>query len=450
MTLGIYAVAVVCALAMGNYLGHGTLGRALLLGAGVPFIFVCLVVPLSKLLVVVLVVLPFPLVSNGLGGQPLHFVLIPGLLLLSLMQRLRLRFPSNVLLIPLGMFTLGGVVSTFNGHEPIGQLPGLVSLLFGLLFMLLTASVTMQVPVRLLAIAAVGLSGVVMSLVGVLQVFIPTLPLPGLLGSPNATETLGSLGTASRLVGPMGDYELFAEFLAIICFIQIWEIFNSRRFSRRLAWTVAAGLSLSAILATGTRSAIIQLSLELLVYASFRRRRLHTAVKLLVVVGGALLIVFPLIQPLSTGARLADRFSLIGTQGTGWDGLINRSTIWRSFLAATDAYSPRLFGVGPKYDYEGVGFFPHSLFLYLVVTLGVVATIAFALFLLILAMQLIQTWRRRRDESALMLAAVLVGFIANEIKIEFFRLVHYQAFVWALLGLSLAALDRGARRQVVQ
>jgi hypothetical protein len=443
LTALIYVVAVLLAGAAGWYLGHGAAGRALLIAAGVPLVLLSLNARLSSLTAVLVFLMPFPLVSNALGGRSLHLLLIPAFLLMALAHRssASLKLPKDAPRLPLLAFALATLISTIVSDQPGEQVLACALLGLGLAFMLVVATVGVDEPARRRAIAAMGICGLCMSVVGILQIYWPTLPVPGLLGNPTATENLGRLGTASRLAGPMGDYELFAEFLAMTCFVQLWASLNAKRVLNRALWSAAAGISLVTIFSTGTRSAIVQLTLEVLLYGVIRREHLTAGLKLAVTGGLALLIALPMLQPVSSGARLGDRFSMLGTQGPGIEGYINRYAIWQRFAAAADLRFPELFGRGPRYDYEGIGLFPHSLFLYLLTTVGLVATIAFALFLLALVVRLLLTWRRQRSETALVLAVILAGFTTNEIKIEFFRLVHYQAFVWALLGLSVAALD---------
>jgi O-antigen ligase len=123
-----------------------------------------------------------------------------------------------------------------------------------------------------------------------------------------------------------------------------------------------------------------------------------------------------------------------------------------------------ILGQGPRYMMDGglqgatypgweYDHYPHNLYLFLLVTIGVVGLIAFMNFFLA---PLVRCWKVLRRighdlyEGTFIKTGVVifVVILIDQLKVEFMRmsLVDYWHFIFALLGVFVAVCDRANRR----
>lgn len=395
-----------------------------------------------------LTLLPLPLYFKG--GQ-LHAVIVPFFIALLYVRRSELQGKAawhRSLWWIIGFIVWTSLLVVGNGLEQ-RQILGLLTYVLGIGWMWALASSLTSSSSIVFALKSVGGSAILINGIALLQYVHPGLHLPGVPTGSAATQVVGS-ATFTRLAGPLNDFELFGEYLAIALVVQLWLASYSRG-RHRVIWLAAAGGTAFTIALTGTRGALLQLAVEVLVLIAAtggRSRRRYTTT--LATAGLGVIAAFGIFGSRVAGV-LGSRLSAGQTSAhSGLAGLLNRDAIWRMFFARTGLVTLRSLGRGPSYPYGEVGFFPHSIYFFLALTVGTAGMVLFVGFILHLLTALI----RRRHESTYnpLLVAVLCGFLVNEVKIEFARYIHYQLFIWSFLAIAIASASggRSARTETVR
>jgi O-antigen ligase len=262
-----------------------------------------------------------------------------------------------------------------------------------------------------------------------------------------------------RLVGPFGGAPgICAEYFALMIILLAYEAFVVKRKGRLYLYALAA-LNLVYLLGTANRGGFIVLMLAFPAFLYLFRKEIGTVramrIFMTALVCGAVV---------STGVVAYTKFGNMFNRLTSTMELKGgvpktRSGVWPETWAGIKE-SPWV-GYGP-----GVGFdrevplttpavratgFPHNLYLFLLVTVGVFGFVAVLGFLLRIGWHL---WaaRKRTYESEYVKGLVRLGpllmavFLVDQIKIEFLRFdfVDYQQFILSFFGILLGLSDRMA------
>jgi hypothetical protein len=242
---------------------------------------------------------------------------------------------------------------------------------------------------------------------------------------------------AGRFVGSLGDYELVAEFYGAIILL----CFTAVLFDSSGKWRIASAAlvlpSFILLLATQSRGPVIILSAVLPLLSLTSAFLFRESVRKIVGVAGALVVaVLASIGTLST-LPLFTRLSSIQLDG-GIESTLNRASVWDYFTQLPRFVQSGLVGNGFDYPYEQIGTFPHSLYLWLLWSGGVVALTFFGLLALLLMFKLFRGITLRRSAS-LSAAAIVVYILVDEIKIEAARTSPSVCFLWVVLSLAILA-----------
>jgi hypothetical protein len=243
---------------------------------------------------------------------------------------------------------------------------------------------------------------------------------------------------AGRFVGSLGDYELVAEFYGAIILLSLTAIF----FDSSRIWRLASGALLIPssilLLATQSRGPIVILCVViplLAILSAFLFRQ--SAGKTLTVVGILTVGIFASIGTLSTLPLFA-RLSSIQFDGN-IESTLNRAGVWDYFTQLPRFVEAGLIGNGFDYPYEQIGTFPHSLYLWLLWSGGIVILVFFVFLASLLSGKLLRGIFLRR--SASLSAAVTVLYILlDEVKIEAARTSPSVCFLWVVLSLAILAV----------
>lgn len=256
-----------------------------------------------------------------------------------------------------------------------------------------------------------------------------------LLGSGRAVN-LGPFN-AGRFTGSLGDYELLAEFYGAMILLGLTAIFfdNCRRW--RLAAAVLLLPSFIILLATQSRGPIVILCVvgPILALVSAVQFRKSTG-KIFAVTSVLAAIIYFSIGTLST-LPLFERLSSIQFEGS-IESTLNRAGVWGYFTQLPGFVDAGLIGNGFYYPYEEIGTYPHSIYLWLLWSGGIVGLVFFALFVLLLLFKLLVGISLRHPAS-LSAAAVVLYLLLDEVKIEAARTSASVCFLWVALSLALLA-----------
>jgi O-antigen ligase len=264
-----------------------------------------------------------------------------------------------------------------------------------------------------------------------------------------------------RLGGPFGGAPgIVAEYLALMTIFVVYEAMNSSRRWRTCLFALT-GVNVALVVATGNRGGFATLVVGFIGFLYIFRRTLGAyRVTQLSALATCLFLLGSVIVTELTGFNVMfDRLSGV----TELEGGIpaTRQYVWpQAWQRFTEV---PWFGQGPIWKlpneehgvyYPGHVFFsyPHSLYLYLLVTTGVVGMTAFAVFFFSLAARYLRAARDDRHESEYVIGLVrlapllLLVFAVDQIRIEFLRPVFsdYQQFVFGLFGALLGLGDRSS------
>ena len=260
-----------------------------------------------------------------------------------------------------------------------------------------------------------------------------------------------------RLTGPFGGAGTISEYLVIMIFMIVHQMINTRRLAVRWALLGLLVTDLILLVTTGARGGYVVLVgagiLFLWMFRSIlgpaRTIRLALGGGLLVVAAGVFAVTFTDFDRLFQ--RLEDTQIEAGIPDT-------RAVVWP--IAWEEIKTRPLFGQGPRLrfpdeengaTYKGHKFilYPHNLYLFLLVNIGVTGLIAVLIFL---GTPLYRCWKLSSngladpyDASFARISVVIMAvFFMNQIKIEFLRfaLVDYWHFIFALLGILVGFCDR--------
>jgi hypothetical protein len=381
----------------------------------------------SRLLTAGTLLCAMPIPINLAGGVSLQTLLLAPLgLALILTKSAKQRFSADVALLSCLLLVL---VVTFLA-SPEDAFPGVVSWLAFVLWLVAVPCVGRSVePRRLVQLLAItGLIAAGLSAIGQLTHI-------SVMGHPLANTSLEvAEGLSSqRFAGVLGDYELFAEMMAISGVLCVW--LASRYWGIRLVlWAAGAMLCFAELLFTGSRSAIF-LAVGGAVAAFLAKGSVARRLAALSVSAVLGYVLSGVIVGAMADSQLIARVLNIPREGS-FSEMLNRGSVWLPFIHSEHPFNSVL-GYGLTYPYDQIGYYPHSLYLYLGYSLGWLGMVTFGV-VLILCVGRIARGISAHQEIAYPLGLVLGIFVLNQIKIEFTRIDSYMLYVASLIGCCLA------------
>ncbi|CAN7498373.1 O-antigen ligase family protein [Arthrobacter sp. LjRoot14] len=242
---------------------------------------------------------------------------------------------------------------------------------------------------------------------------------------------------AGRFVGSLGDYELLAEFYGAIILLGLTAIF----FDRSRIWRATSGIvivpSFLILLATQSRGPILLLCVVapvLILISAFQFR--EAAGKIFAVVAG-LALAFGVFMGTLSATPLFERLSSIQLGGS-IESTLNRASVWDYFTQLPQFVNTGILGNGFEFPYDAIGTFPHSLYLWLLWSGGLISLTSFGLLVSILLCKLMRGIFLRHSAS-LSAAAIFVFMLLDEVKIEAARTSPTVGFLWVVLSLAILA-----------
>lgn len=271
-----------------------------------------------------------------------------------------------------------------------------------------------------------------------------------------------------RLVGPFDNPGSTAGYFALMTLVCVFQIMFSTGRRRFLVWMVT-GFNLMGLVATGNRAGfLVLLAMSPLLLIAYRRELGARKVIQYSIAGMAVLAIAAAIAVTYTDFnQMFTRLDTVteteggvpATRAEGWPVAIGKikKDPWFGegphFWTAEDAED--VGQLQAEFDEEGAldtafDHYPHSLYLYLLRTVGVFGLLAVIGFF-------VRTWfilyrATRRDSIAEYQSAILrlglfliPAFLISQITLEFHRpnTMDYAQFIFALMGLLVGVSDRG-------
>lgn len=467
--IAIYISAMLLAIFVGRICVHPSKMNLLIFATFIMGL-ACFFIPLKSLLYIIVFSIPFPIyiTFQGKDAATITTILIIILFLFWLSKlmitRHSLLVTRDKIILPILLLALIYIISFAKvpsslAGPAIRRLLGYLSslMLFSLLvyhtrdlkglFRLIHIVNTIVFLQALVAIAQVFIP----DKVGFLQIFSPRL------GTVSAWITQISGEWAFRARGTIGDYELLAEWFALVIPLQLYMVSYHPKY--RLPYIIFLLFSTTGLVLTLTRGAVICLGIGIIFFYILLIKRQHSnrvgLVKFiapLVLISGGFFFIIPQFM-----SFFSSRFAFIKMRElsiTSFFDAINRGALWRRHLPIIKDLT--VFGHGPylpgSLGLRGIGSL-HSLYLTLLYQIGIVGLFAFLWFVAILFKRLMSAFRFVEDECKYALIAVctsvLLIFLIDEIKIEFVRTAPTSqftllifAFIFIVSNISSNKIDR--------
>jgi O-antigen ligase len=417
--------------------------------------------PLKVSIGILLIFIPFqPIETPRLGSAN---IIMTYVLFGALLLRGRIRYLPMLWAILLVVFAYLLSISQLNRALYVDHGLQLFFLVSGFLVMILTYNLVREArDSRLIVNLFIGVNILVL-IYCLVQLSVGPGERMYFFGSEHLWMHRNRGGGDPRLVGPFGTTGCTAAYLMSMTVILAYEILHSRGWRRNLLLGIVAA-NLGMMIATGNRSSFILLIGSMLWFLYLFRAELGfvrivqaLTASAVVLVGAAFFIVN------YTGFnvmfdRLEDTHFVEG-------GIPDtRRVVWPRAWAAFEE-KPWL-GHGPNLEQERVlryrnvhrdqllMNYPHSLYLYLLVTVGIVGTLAFLLFFIAAAARVLRSASTGNFASeyergwVLVGSIVLVAFFLDQIKIEFLRggTTDFAHFIFAIFGWFIGCADEARAR----
>jgi O-antigen ligase len=446
------AIAIVVGLVLGQQIYNpqprimkGLIGMAVLY-AGWRF-------PIPVSLSAFLILFPFPFVITYGSSNTIFVFLITAMWMAQIVLRTTRPVGRTLLDLPILLLMAAYLVSFGTVSHPMALAMGLgnVSTILAGVFVyyIIVNSVrdeaTLRRMVNILIITA-NLTFVV----GLYELIFPGKPfIKGWILSQSSYLASDHI-VGVRVGGPFGDFELYAEYTAMMFPIMVFMLTRAQGMRARVFWGGITLLNLFILMATVTRGATISLFVGMC-YLLYRLRRAMTFRQTLFSVSLGALVMFLLDFYLSHYTVSGSIFGrLINTKFI--DGMPDSRTFWPQIIERIQQRPWT--GHGPYYEFGEFGrekltkfFWPHNGYLYYLHTVGIFGTSAF---LWIVGRLWFDSKRRSvgtltssNYPRSLLLVwhIVLTIFLVDQLKIEYLRNQHYQFFPWIVFGLMVATLN---------
>ncbi|MFK5951079.1 MAG: O-antigen ligase family protein [Methylococcales bacterium] len=258
----------------------------------------------------------------------------------------------------------------------------------------------------------------------------------------------------ARLAGPFNAVGITAEYMVIQVYMVLYRFFYVNSRKEKMFLLLLIMLNMGVMVGTGNRTAIIVTIIAALIFfALFKRQlgslrliKLGSVAALLFVVASSLMIAF------TDFNVLFDRFSETGADEE--KVLDSRSVIWP--LAIERIQEEPLIGHGPRIRLieeserriNGHEFmpYPHSLYLYVVYTIGFIGLFVLAISFLVLFRLFSSGLNSRHKDTFIrgmprLAILILIIIMIDQMKVSMMRfsLTDYQQYVAAILGLLVGA-----------
>ena len=455
------ATALVVALLLGSQILHPN-GRVIKALAGVLlFVAAYRAEPFWSLcFIAIMFLFPFEIT---LGSSTMIFVLLTTMIYLARLTLNRVP-PLKGTPVDAGIGLLAGVyVLSFYNISNAYVLHRALFNMFGIatsftLFYLIANFVRTEQQLRTF-VNVLGVSIALASFVGLFELFFPGRALIPHYILSGQLEVAKLIQKGYRVGGPLRDYELFGEFMAMNFFLALFISRQARTPNLRFFATLLAVICVFMMLTSVTRGAAVSFLVGViyLLWSIRRKLKFRDLVSILLASTFFYLAMEFVVTNFTRSGSVMKR--LLGTR---FVGLIPDSRAGGWGPALQRALEHPFIGHGPFYDLgkseslTGHGLYvwiwPHNQYLYYLHTVGFLGLAAF----LFIALRLLFLSVRERaphlsDGSyprALMLtlSVMMVVFLVDQTKIDYLRNPIYQYYPWMIMGL-IAATHRILRQQ---
>jgi O-antigen ligase len=416
--------------------------------------------PLRISVAILLVLIPFQPVATSYGSANviMTYVLFGALLIRGRLRYAPMlgRFLAVLFAYLLSMSQIPRSVYVLHGVEIIALLSGF--LVFFLSYNLSRESESADYLVNVLVIA-----NVLAILYCLIQLTVGSGESIRLFGSRDFALNQNRGDGDARLVGPFSEAGLTAAYFMSMTLVLVYKAVNAVGRTR-VVFAVVAVVNVAMIIATANRGSFLVLIAGLLwfLYAFRSQLGFSRIVRVLTV---SVIVIFGSASIVATYTDFGQMFDRLAKTTETEDGIpTTRAALWP--VAWENIKEKPILGHGPRIvqqkelryrnvpDEQLVAPFSHSLYLHLLVTVGVIGTLCMLFLLFGMVWRVYASVRQGEFTNeyekgwAKVGIIVLSCFLVDELKIEFLRYttVDYAHFVFLLFGLFLGRADDALAR----
>lgn len=264
------------------------------------------------------------------------------------------------------------------------------------------------------------------------------------LGDPKFANVL--VVSELRVKGPIHDFELFAEYLAVNIIFLLFMISRAKNMVYKTALIVLEMVVIGLLFATATRGAfmVLVIGFGLMLWHFRKTLRFDRLVYIVSGLAAAFFVTGYIVLTFSPSSNIFERFGATTFQKGIPD---TRTRAWPETWERIKDHP--IIGHSPTWDIynKGLGAFhwPHSVYLFYWYIGGILALLSY-LFLLYRLFKHSRKWMVNTfghpsypRAAMTMLYICLIMFMIDQIKIDYIRNSTYTYFVWIFFGLIAAA-----------
>ncbi len=284
--------------------------------------------------------------------------------------------------------------------------------------------------------------------IGAFELFVPGRPLvPGWI----LTNRLDELMTSNvRVGGPYQDYELFGEFMALGTFLALFVAVRARTPNERFYGVSLTLLTVSMILASVTRGAIISFVVGglYLLWSIRKSLKFRDFVSIALVSVSVFAVLEVALTTFTRSGSIIER--MMGTYFVGMvpDSRGGWARVWERAMLHPWVGAGPYYDLGKSEGITGKGLYtylwPHNQYLYYAHTVGLLGRARSSSSRLRLLYLSARSKARGLREASyakslmVVLHVMLAAFLLDQYKIDYLRNASYQYFPWMLMGLIAA------------
>ena len=256
-----------------------------------------------------------------------------------------------------------------------------------------------------------------------------------------------------RVMGTIGSFELYAEYSAIMVLVSLLFGMTETITWRKMLWFAVCGYCVFLMLMTKSRGGVISLVVAMLYLTIIQSKTIGPKRTLAILLGGGVSLGVVYIITSGSNYNVIDALISKTEINTSQGGFDSRTEVWAyATQVISDMKFPQTFigrGPGLSSGTSLLEMFPHSLYMYLLISLGYAGLCLYVVWFLWLGLPKLR--RQELDRKQLLLRVtlktILVLIVVDETKIEYIRVIDsaYAQILWLFYALMYVAFHKRTR-----
>lgn len=247
-----------------------------------------------------------------------------------------------------------------------------------------------------------------------------------------------------RISGTLGEYELYAEYSAIVALMLFYLIVNRKGFQTTALMGMAA-YTIFLMFFTKTRGAVLSLSIAFafILFSTFKYKIDRSRILKILAVGVTLAVMFVVYRYANPKYNVIDH--LIKTEYDVQSKEFDRYGTWIYGLNEIMKGDALAFGRSPGLQSQTrkMIIYPHNFYLYITLAIGIPGLLLYLILFARLFIGNVKYEDKELSSLVLFMKAILLLFLIDQMKIEFPRNPVYEHIVWCIFAFIYSINCRG-------